>query len=217
MPGPDDGLGKKAEGKIKQWLDDPSSGYSFDDEIWKPVVSYNGIYKHRYLVSDHGSVLSVYKGNIRLLKHHTFHPWNYQYVVLTCSPHTNNALIHRLVAEAFIPNPKRLPEVDHKDCNKFNNCVNNLSWVTRQENEKRAYKNGLLKSCSKTHMRNMALCKAKRIKCITTNETFESLESCKRHFNISNAQFSNARYSKSGNKSAFKINDLLFIIIDEMR
>lgn len=42
--------------------------------------------------------------------------------------------IHRLVAEAYIPNPENKPVVHHKDENKQNNCVDNLSWVTVREN-----------------------------------------------------------------------------------
>lgn len=46
----------------------------------------------------------------------------------------NKKYIHRLVAEAFIPNPLKLPEVDHKDTNGLNNNVSNLQWVTHTEN-----------------------------------------------------------------------------------
>lgn len=42
--------------------------------------------------------------------------------------------IHRLVAEAFIPNPKNKPFINHIDCNKQNNCIKNLEWVTAREN-----------------------------------------------------------------------------------
>lgn len=48
--------------------------------------------------------------------------------------------VHRLVAEAFIPNPDNLPEVNHKDINKYNNDVSNLEWVSRLDNRKWNYK-----------------------------------------------------------------------------
>lgn len=61
----------------------------------------------------------------------------------------NKKRLHRLVAEAFIPNPDNLPVVDHIDGDKTNACVENLRWLTQQQNVQAAYDSGLFKDAGK--------------------------------------------------------------------
>lgn len=52
-------------------------------------------------------------------------------------------LVHEVLADQYIQNPNRYETIDHIDCNKLNNSISNLEWVTNEENKKRAYNNGL--------------------------------------------------------------------------
>lgn len=75
------------------------------------------------------------KEPVRILKPHTGKNSDYLLVGLSNNDGTvSNKLVHRLVAETFLPNPKNLPEIDHIDDNPKNNCVENLQWVSREQN-----------------------------------------------------------------------------------
>ena len=67
----------------------------------------------------------------------------YYAVMLWLGNKSKCAKVHRLVAEAFIPNPDNLPCINHKDGNKLNNQVTNLEWCTYQENMQHAVRTGL--------------------------------------------------------------------------
>ena len=114
-------------------------------EIWKPVNGYDGMYE----VSNHGRVRSyaTYRG----VKHRETPRImtgaktlsGYHFVKFTYNGKKPCPKRHRLVAEAFIPNPENKPEINHVDGNKDNNHVSNLEWCTGQENKDHAIKNGL--------------------------------------------------------------------------
>jgi hypothetical protein len=72
---------------------------------------------------------------------------SYVLIGITVKRKTTTYKVHRLVAQAFIDNPDNLPEVNHIDGNKWNNCVDNLEWVSHRENlrhasEKRLFRYG---------------------------------------------------------------------------
>ena len=71
----------------------------------------------------------------------------YRMVVLTINGKKQYHNVHRIIAKAFIPNPKGLREVNHKDGNKLNNAVSNLEWVSTRENQIHAKNNGLETKC----------------------------------------------------------------------
>ena len=67
----------------------------------------------------------------------------YQVVTLLKEGKTSKRFVHRLVAQAFIPNPENKPTVNHKNGNKADNRVGNLEWATQSENNTHAYRTDL--------------------------------------------------------------------------
>lgn len=105
-------------------------------EIWKDIKGFEGIYQ----VSNTGKVRSFprkvwnYTKPGRILKPHD-NGHSYLNVRLVKEGYEQkHAYIHRLVAEAFIPNPENKEQINHLDFDKSNNHVDNLKWATRTEN-----------------------------------------------------------------------------------
>ena len=86
-----------------------------------------------YTITDDGKVISYKFKEPRIMKT-WYQKSGYENIKLCKNNVTYHFLIHRLVAEAFIPNPDNLPEVNHKDKNRQNNRVENLEWCSRVDN-----------------------------------------------------------------------------------
>lgn len=82
-----------------------------------------------YYVSPEGEVYNRYGLKLKQQTHH-----GYKKVSILYDGEQKTVSVHRMVAILYIPNPYNLPEVNHKDGNKANNTVDNLEWITRQEN-----------------------------------------------------------------------------------
>ena len=97
----------------------------------KPIKGYENLYS----VDEQGNVYSLVTTNSRRKGILKPHPKNgYLAVNLHKDGKVKHYYIHRLVAEAFIPNPQNKPNVNHRDCDTKNNSVENLEWCTQSEN-----------------------------------------------------------------------------------
>ena len=100
---------------------------------WKVINGFN-----HYLISDNGEVYSLKSGKT-LKTYGNVYPM----VSIYNSKKRSVKRVHRLVAEAFIPNIYNRPEVNHIDGNKRNNSRLNLEWVTKSQNQAHSFKTGL--------------------------------------------------------------------------
>lgn len=103
------------------------------NEEWRPVPNYEGLYE----VSNMGNVRSLPRLGTHTTKPTLISPHlrcGYYHVTLWKNNRQKDFTVHRLVALAFIPNPEKLPFINHKDEVRTNNEVNNLEWCTPKYN-----------------------------------------------------------------------------------
>lgn len=122
-----------------------------NNEIWKDVVGYEGIYE----VSNYGRV-RTHKDKTTYTQRHGIRHWKQRIlkeksrtnrdvrISLWKNGRSKDYLVHRLVAEAFIQNPDKKPTINHIDGNPRNNHVDNLEWATYYENNNHAFDNKLI-------------------------------------------------------------------------
>lgn len=107
------------------------------EEIWKDIKGTNG----NYQISNKGRVKSLIRNTPKIMR---LKDWKgYKKVGIRIDGKQKDYRVHRLVAEAFIPNPNNLSNVNHKDYNRDNNVVDNLEWSTHDENAKHREKKQL--------------------------------------------------------------------------
>ena len=145
------------------------------NELWLPVKDYEDIYHisnmGRLKVLDRTCWLSEEKQTFtRIKREHIsarcdIKTWYPNHILIKVNTKKTKT-IHRLVAEHFIPNPLNLPQINHKNGLKWDNRVENLEWVTAQENSIHAYATGLSVAAkgSKRYNAKINEEKAKKIK-----------------------------------------------------
>ena len=105
-------------------------------EIWKTAIYDDVVYEGLYQVSNLGNILSLNYRNTGRAE--LMNPWEdkdgYLKIGLRKNRKTDFILVHRLVAQTFLPNPDNYPQVNHKDENKANNRVENLEWCDGKYN-----------------------------------------------------------------------------------
>lgn len=173
-------------------------------ELWRDIPGYEGYYQ----VSNLGRIKSLPRlvksknNGVRKTKEILLKPQSddegYQSVGLHKENSQKDCRIHRLVAEAFIPNPENKPQVNHIDGVKYHNNVRNLEWVTNSENMIHALNSKLFVPDGKRLARISHLGTAKtskKIRCIETGEIFVSQSAADRAYGFKLGTVSNRRIS----------------------
>lgn len=160
-------LSRKAETVVRKLIKNYDAKKRVEDmtinnlpgEEWRWVIGYEGLYQ----VSNKRRVKSFHHGKVKILRS-GLNTYGYPQVSLCRNGENKTRLVHRLVAQAFIPNPDNKPEVDHMDNNRANACVENLQWVTSSENTQVAIRRGTQKIGSESPLAKLTAEEARYIR-----------------------------------------------------
>lgn len=164
------------------------------EEIWKDIAGYEGLYQ----VSNLGNVKSFFDNNGKR-RDHILSGGNdtdgYKLVLLYKDKKRSTKRVHRLVAEAFLPNPDNLPQVNHKDEDKSNNCVDNLEYCSLLYNIR--YGTGIYRHGLKIKGKYNNPKSSKKVVCIETGITYPSAAEAGRQLNIASTHIIRAIRNKN--------------------
>ena len=152
-------------------------------EEWRDIKGYEDLYQ----VSNLGRVKSLKdnKGNYRekILSNSTT-TQGYLFVHLYKNGKVKLFTVHRLVAMHFIDNSNNYKEVNHKDENKSNNCVENLEWCTREYNNNYGTKNKRHSESRKGKYKGSKHYRARKVQCVTTGKKFNTVKEAGEYYFI---------------------------------
>ena len=144
-------------------------------EEWKDIAGYEGLYQ----VSNLGRVKSLRNNKMRKEKIFKVkkNTTGYLYLSLYKNNVGKNYLLHRLVAKAFLKNPKNYPCINHKDENKENNNINNLEWCTYLYNSRYG-----------TRTERIVKSRLISIYCLETDKCYNSIKQASEELNLDSSK-----------------------------
>lgn len=119
--------------------------------MWIPIKNFEGLYSinEKGEVLSHSRKVTLYNGGWYTTNERILKPYLTKKGYAAVDLGSARFVVHRLVAQAFLPNPENKPQVNHIDGDKINNHVSNLEWVTNQENVQHAHDIGLIQMTEK--------------------------------------------------------------------